>query len=319
MIFALTVARHTFQQVVLFLLIISGSAIFVSIGIIHIRRKAFEIRLEELAARKRKSRPGRALTFSLSRRRAPATSSQLETDIASGAVRGRAIKEDASASQGDGAAFEHGGDRPANSSFARPASDDVPLESLVSRSSTFTANHASQRGTEGDDGATTGPNDRIRFMDEPRRPEETDGPASESYGPRQALHRRHTRLFEGSGVGVRGTAQHPRNARPLTGLPMSEITEHEEKLFHSKSGSIAGFGKYIGSNGYIGRNSQFHNLTERERRKLGGIEYDAICLLSWVVPIYFVIWQLAGAIGMGVWIQINRPGVALSNGQPCNA
>jgi hypothetical protein len=74
--------------------------------------------------------------------------------------------------------------------------------------------------------------------------------------------------------------------------------------------------KYLNTvNGYLGRNSQFHGLSEKERKKLGGIEYDAICLLSWVVPLYFVLFQLFGALGVGAWMKVNRPSTALRNGE----
>lgn len=36
----------------------------------------------------------------------------------------------------------------------------------------------------------------------------------------------------------------------------------------------------------FGRNSSFHHLSEVERRRLGGVEYRAVCLLSVIVPLY---------------------------------
>jgi hypothetical protein len=44
------------------------------------------------------------------------------------------------------------------------------------------------------------------------------------------------------------------------------------------------------------------------------LEYDALCLLSYLVPAYFFLFQLLGAIGVGAWMQINRPDLALQNG-----
>src|SRR3954469_17979075 len=79
--------RNTFQQFILFVLIMMGSAIFVSTGILHIRKRAFEKKLEELAARKLRTRPGRVLTFSLSRRRGSNTGTRIEA-VASGVIRG---------------------------------------------------------------------------------------------------------------------------------------------------------------------------------------------------------------------------------------
>jgi potassium uptake Trk family protein len=55
-------------------------------------------------------------------------------------------------------------------------------------------------------------------------------------------------------------------------------------------------------------------LTEKERRELGGYEYKAICLLSWLVPAYFILFQLLGCLGLGAYVANNRPSTALENG-----
>ena len=39
----------------------------------------------------------------------------------------------------------------------------------------------------------------------------------------------------------------------------------------------------LSSNATVGRNSQFHNLTERDRELLGGIEYRSLKLLLKIV------------------------------------
>ena len=61
---------------------------------------------------------------------------------------------------------------------------------------------------------------------------------------------------------------------------------------------------------YIHRNSQFSNLTLPERERLGGVEYRAVSVLAVVVPLYFVLWQLLGCIGLGAYVAYNRPGAA---------
>jgi hypothetical protein len=138
-------------------------------------------------------------------------------------------------------------------------------------------------------------------------------------GPVRPIKRTHTKLFDGSGVGVRGLDRHPRNARPLQPIlnpsTLNDDSVDTEPDVRWRGQPPTGINKYIKTiDGYIGRNSQFHNLTEKERRKLGGIEYDAICLLSYVVPIYFVLWQLFGALGVGAWFQINAADLTLQNG-----
>ena len=298
-----------------------GSAIFVSSAVLHIRKKAFERRLEELAERKRKHRPGRALTFSLSRRRGSTSGTQHEQDVAAGVVRGKVIKEDETSSASaleDSPKFEGHSN---GYSTKQPSPLDTKLASTVSKSSSVGDRQGEDKGDH-DENTVNKTNDRIRFGDDPRPPKDIASPTSPTRDPvSPVLQRRHTRLIEGSGVGARGTAQHPRNARPMqppagTSVPFRD-TGTEKKKYKDRTGSLAGLGidKYLKTiDGYIGRNSQFHNLTEEERRKLGGIEYDAICLLSWIIPVYFVLWQLLGALGLGAWLQINRPDTALSNG-----
>lgn len=132
----------------------------------------------------------------------------------------------------------------------------------------------------------------------------------------RATRRHHASFFEGRGVGAHGLENHPRNTRP-TGYGMSAndsaIEDDDDISFHQPS---SGLEKYVHTiNGYLGRNSQIYHLTNKERRKLGGIEYDAICLLSWVVPLYFILWQLLGALGVGAWIWVNRPDTTLTNGE----
>ncbi len=296
-----------------------GSAIFVSISILHIRKRAFEKKLEELAARKRKQRPGRVLTFSLSRRRGSTTGTQNEQAIASGAVRGKAIEENANRSaQPDGLEYKD------NTSSDLSGSDhhnlpplDTGHASAISRSDSVADRQEKLEPSDCHVNSVRRTNERIKFDDAPS-PRSPTGLTS----PVQSIKRTRTRLFDVSGVGVRGLENHPRNALPFQAFPpvsRSEevaIKEDDSDLKDRRAGSFSGIDKYLKTlNGYTGRNSQFHNLTEKERRRLGGIEYDAVCLLSYVVPMYFVLWQLIGAVGMGAWFTINRPGTTLANGE----
>lgn len=61
----------------------------------------------------------------------------------------------------------------------------------------------------------------------------------------------------------------------------------------------------------IGRNGLVYNLSRAEREHLGGVR---ITLLAWVVPIYFVLWQWLGAIGLGAWIAGHMASTARENG-----
>jgi hypothetical protein len=55
-------------------------------------------------------------------------------------------------------------------------------------------------------------------------------------------------------------------------------------------------------------------LTEEERDKLGGVEYRAVCLLTIIVPIYFVAWQILGGLAVGAYVARNKSTVTETNG-----
>ncbi|KAI0536073.1 cation transport protein-domain-containing protein [Xylaria digitata] len=54
-------------------------------------------------------------------------------------------------------------------------------------------------------------------------------------------------------------------------------------------------------------------LTSEKREKLGGAEYRALRLLSVIVPVYFISWQVLGSVALGAWIANNQPQPALDN------
>jgi hypothetical protein len=301
-----------------------GSAIFVSSAIIHIRKRAFEKKIEELAARKSRTRHRRALSFSLSRRRGSNTGAPADT-IALGAVRGTAVKENYEENYPETTELEEQDETaPGRRSVGRGRPPiDTALTSTVSTSDSVVRRERTGEQANAHFDISNKSNEHISFggneqsTRDPKSPARPEHQLSDRMRP---MKRTHTRLFTGSGVGVRDLDQHPRNARPLQ--PLSEASTANDDLIDEeldpkrKPGSLAGIDKYLKTiDGYIGRNSQFHNLTEKERRKLGGIEYDAICLLSYVVPIYFVLWQLLGALGVGAWFQTNASDLTLQNGR----
>ena len=274
-------SSNTWQQIILFLLIILGSAIFVSSAVLHVRKSAFERRVEELAERKRRRLGLRTLTFSMSRRNAN-LHNQREEAIASGIARGQPIPD------------------------PDPEAEYQPTFATRMRTESMDPGAKPDELTNGDADLDSEQHasGHIAFGDTPH-------PLRQSTSVMEPLQRRRT-FIQPSGVAARSMANHPRNARPVS----HESDEEIEESFRRRSGSRAKLDKYLDEfRGFVGRNSQFHHLSERERRALGGMEYDAICVLSWVVPIYFILFQLLGAIGMGAWLQINRPDVALRNGQ----
>ena len=283
---------NTAQQTILFLLIICGSAIFVSSWVLHIRKRAFEKKLGELAERRARHslHLSRTFTFSRTKSRRRNSVNGLESAIASGAVRGRIIKDQEPKLDPDvftGRPAVHGED-----ALAIPA---LPIENTDGQSGIV----------QSPVGGTSG---HITFQDSIRSPV--------TVGDTGFLHKtlsKSHRPFIAGGVGVRTMENHPRNSQPLN--PRADVGYLPQSEEHTKSGRFATFEDWVKSRGgLLGRNSQFHNLTEKERRKLGGIEYDAVSVLSVIVPLYFVLWQLLGAVGVGAYLQLNRPDIAYTNG-----
>ncbi|KAL2148035.1 hypothetical protein VTI28DRAFT_91 [Corynascus sepedonium] len=65
----------------------------------------------------------------------------------------------------------------------------------------------------------------------------------------------------------------------------------------------------------VGRNGEFFNLTLKEREYLGGVEYRAIEVLVVTVALYYVLWQVLGAVALGAWLAVNAPDIPAANQQ----
>ncbi|EXF83404.1 potassium transport protein 1 [Colletotrichum fioriniae PJ7] len=65
----------------------------------------------------------------------------------------------------------------------------------------------------------------------------------------------------------------------------------------------------------VGRNGQFFDLTEEQREYLGGVEYRALKILFTIVCIYFILWQLLGAITLGAWSYVHSQSITAVNAQ----
>ncbi|TQW11907.1 cation transporter [Cordyceps javanica] len=61
-------------------------------------------------------------------------------------------------------------------------------------------------------------------------------------------------------------------------------------------------------------NSEEDGLYGMKSEPVCGCEYRALELLSIVVPLYFLLWQLLGCLGLGAWMYHHMPGTALANG-----
>lgn len=262
---------NTFQQVMLFLLIIAGSAIFVSAFVVHVRRKAFEAKIYKVAKEQKEKRGRRRFSLrSLSRNQLSSAANTSERNVVNG---------DADA--------------------ISTAVEDIPSQDDATQKETQA--HVSDPAKD----------DHISFS-----------PQGEPH-PRP---RRHShRLLNMQGVGALSNASlHRRNSlrgRDSIYTSRSQAVEDDDDNEHPEtlngkelSTQVSKEFPSTGFSGFVGRNSQFHHLTEEERQALGGAEYKAVKFLSVLVPFYFVIWQLFSSIALGAYVAANRPNTALANG-----
>lgn len=109
-------------------------------------------------------------------------------------------------------------------------------------------------------------------------------------------------------------------ARPQTGY--SQASGATRKRHRSQSdartttANMFDFKTFISENKKsIGRNGQFHDLTDEEREFLGGVEYRALKLLFVLVSVYYVVFQILGAIALGAWMYSHESSAAAVNSQ----
>ncbi|ELU39184.1 potassium ion transporter (Trk1), putative [Rhizoctonia solani AG-1 IA] len=145
------------------------------------------------------------------------------------------------------------------------------------------------------------------------------GSVSTAYFPRTATGRSHgtTRMNP--------SAQLPSHQSGYGGFPMPhELIGQGIKRFFPRTMTItrtltmgSGGGEprqvpYITFDAVVGRNSQFHDLTQEEQEELGGVEYRALGALLWIVPVYHFGIQLFGFVvfapysSMSKWAPIFR-------------
>ena len=248
---------NTFQQFILFSLIMLGSAILVSSAVVHVRRLAFESRFYHVIEDKRKE-----------------SKSRRNSGLFKGNHNRSSMYEDGQRSNGSG-----------------PVLGDIqPAEMVESHEHPHVHNQFSVGEVQQSD---------IESLELPRASHIISFrlPANSSAPFTSQLHKRmipktDTRDDRDDRIQINDTAASACSVPP----------------------TLLGTDKYFESEGFIGRNSQFYSLTYAERERLGGVEYRAIKLLEIIVPLYFVLWQLLGCIGLGAWITYNDAVVTLDNG-----
>ncbi|KAE8554261.1 hypothetical protein EYB25_002799 [Talaromyces marneffei] len=250
---------NSFQQAILFGLIILGHPILISSTVLFVRKRAFETRF-------------RSIVHAVARNR-----SAVHQAIHLPRIAKKVLLAD--------------GDKPVPRTEDQVADNETHNNASARMSSeTRTVNNDIRSQNNLNDA------DAIRWVDD-------DQLTVQSHSRNKVRHR----VFPMAGIGARPDARDPKDAAP------SFVADEERRhsLIESLTRSPQ---KFFLSRGLISRNSQFHGLTASEREKLGGVEYKAICLLSIIVPLYFVLFNVLGFIGLGTWLAVNRPNVARENG-----
>lgn len=287
---------NSFQQSILFVLIMLGSAIFVSLMVVHVRRSAFETRFKSVVEdqhRQRRERSSGNRRSSLSRsrsgKRAGESSDGVGILIDPFQLTDRSDRLSAARSRSPVA--EH---NEVHSGVDALSDEDYPSLGPVNEDrSTSGAAGTTWRSAYIPTSEDEGINRRITF--------------SSPISPSRELH--HTRVFSMQGVGARQDGlNHPSQSSFHT-YPASPTARIEAKL-----GTLQRPVDYPLPPGSVGRNSQFSHLTAADRERLGGVEYRAITVLAVIVPMYYILWQLLGSLGLGAYVARNRANVTLQNG-----
>lgn len=304
---------NTWQQVILFLLIMLGSAIWVSAFVVHVRRKAFERRFKEVIERERRIR-GRSSWFPISKtfsRTSPSShftgsKSQSNPELADlerapGTIIDQRLHDpvtkdgDNSSSSPQTIENEKVGDNhraESDSNDVISPLDEVPTTAQHANGSPGAASDANLERKVSQTSATReAPRpDRITFASDTRfQRRAIDGDDDPDSG--RFVHR----MLSFQGVGAR-----PGSTRRLSLAGSRRVSADVSRVVSEDQNEERR--SYMPSSGFLARNSTFHNLTEEDRLRLGGTEYKAIVFLSWVVPIYFVLWQLLGCLACGAYV-----------------
>lgn len=277
---------NTFQQVILFLLIILGSAIFVSAFVVFVRLRSFDKEFETVIRRRRKQK------------------------------RLNRIK---GGNSQDGNNIDSERTMPASTDFAhddettpQPAqtTDSYELKDVLEHSEPIILQ---ARGRTTDSKYTTSAGDSHSPSPSPTtkhiifRPD-TKFNQSPGNGDSRADRFRH--LFPFDGVGARSRSDLVLQPRSISAVSRSSTMGSNNSLKRAQSTEPW----FRSAAGYFVRNSAVEGLTFEERQELGGCEYSAVLLLSFLVPIYFFLWQFLGCIALGAWINNHRASTAEANG-----
>lgn len=310
---------NTWQQVILLFLILGGSAIFVSAFVILVRLRRFEKVFHEVISKRREERRkhGRRVF-----RRARPLEQVLQEERQAEEKKVETLPDDKKDAESDSPrrlsvlnediVEDSDHDRASLTSVeaSKLRVDTQQEKQQRGRNITFEDNHLSPRPR-----FSTNPSEPEPFP-EMHRSDTHQSRGSTSHVSRMSVtspeKMPHRPLFSFTGVGATANSLRRHrattvgaNIRPLARQTTISSMASNQKPMHPW---------FPSSTGYFGRNSQVYGLSLEERQELGGYEYSAILFLAFLVPGYFFIWQILGALALGAWVNNNRPGTARENG-----
>ncbi|KAK4555761.1 hypothetical protein LTR86_006981 [Recurvomyces mirabilis] len=290
---------NSFQQIILFFLIMLGSAIWVSGWVVLVRKATFERKFKDIIE-ERKRRRGRSRSRSRIRtwtrgrksgdlQRSETSETQEKREDIDREGSAEHSKEDSTEKVEPYSSLDGAHNESAERDLTPPGrrggpemNDDLPSPDILP-----------------EDPSATSPHRGITFAGDTRFSAQIPGQQ-----PLPVKRRRNSNLFSMQGVGARPSS----SLGPQSPLRAS-LSQERPELQPFPTGR-----HYKDFSGWLARNSQFHGLSEKEREKLGGYEYRAVSLLAWLVPAYFVLWQLLGSVACAAWVANYRADTARSNG-----
>lgn len=302
---------NTWQQIILFILILIGSSVLISSVVVHTRKSAFEKRFADIVEKERERRKALRSPRSFHR-----TSTQQKTNAS-----------EAPPPAVNGFVTIGQPNRP-----TAPATNAVGVEAhgenneKILRQTTPPTRYNGATVTEDVDDIRHG-----------RSEGDISGSALASASASPPLHTSFNRIKfaedqpgkvlsnrrrQGSLEVMTHAASHLHLSSPRTPhIPTSRANNEEDdeteggiRMSATRREEFRSTSKYFDSDGIIGRNSQFHSLSLTERERLGGVEYRALVLLEIIVIAYYILFQLIGCLGLGAWIAYNQSSTTLENG-----
>lgn len=286
---------NTFQQFILFLLLILGSAIFVSMAVVFFRLKTFEKRFTKIVEEQRKKRKDQGSGLRRRFTTASKPSKQTGSEVNGGVLKGRSTTL---ATRPDD--LEKGGGISPIAEENSDKSDDHVVKNGL-RLDTRVGQNEAQPGDAATPFSPTGGITRGE-----RRVTFEPSPTSTSRPKIAPI----SKIFSMQGVGARhDLPNYPRHiAKAFVDAPQNQDDDSKDGW-----GDLV-YRFILPPGGFLDRNSQFSKLTLKERESIGGIEWRALVILAVVVPLYFVSWQFLGAIGLGAWVANHGRSLTETNG-----